>query len=47
MFFEQMSTRDPKVLHNARIKTKRKSSRLDMHREAKNSDLSLENDTNG
>ena len=40
MCFEQMSTRDPKVLCSTRIKSSRNSSRLDMHREVKNCDLS-------
>ena len=47
MCFEQKSTRDPKVFCSARIKSKRNRSRLDMHREATNCDLSLENVANG
>ena len=42
-----VSTRDPKVLCSTRIKSKRNSSRLHMHREAKNCDLSLENVAEG
>ena len=42
-----VSTRDPKVLCSTRIKSKRNSSRLHMHREAKNCDLSLENVADG
>ena len=45
MCFEQ--TIDPKVLCSIRIKSKINSSRQDMHREAKNCDLSLENVANG
>ena len=39
----QKNTKDPKVICSTRIIRKRNSSRLDMHREAKNCDLSLEN----
>ena len=38
-----VNARDPKILCSTRIKSKRNSSRLHMHREAKNCDLSLEN----
>ena len=47
MCFEQKSTTDPKVLCRTGIKSKRNSSRLDMHRETKNCDLLLENVVNG
>ena len=43
MCFELKSTKDPEVLCSTRTKSKRNSSRLDIHREAKNWDLSLEN----
>ena len=43
MCFELKSTKDPEVLCSTRTKSKRNSSRLDIHREAKNWNLSLEN----
>ena len=43
MCFEQKSTRDPKVMCSTRIISKSNCSRLDMHREGKNCDLSVEN----
>ena len=47
MCFTQKSSSDGKVLCNTRLKSKRNSSRLDIHREAKHCDLSLENAANG
>ena len=47
MCFTQKSSSDGKVLCNTRLKSKRNSSRLDIYREAKHCDLSLENAANG
>ena len=45
--FEQRSIADPKVLCSTKLKSKRNSSRLVMHREAKYCGLSVENVANG